>query len=86
MIEIIKRLIDERAYLSSPSCDLALDGDLYEAGLTPFAAIQLLLALETAFEIEFPERMLNRRSVSSIARVISCIREVQADEASLRAA
>ena len=86
MIEIIKRLIDEKAYLSLRSCDLALDDDLYEAGLTPFTAIQLLLALETAFEIEFPERMLNRRSVSSIARIISCIREVQAEEASLRAA
>lgn len=86
MIEVVRRLIDEKASLSSRACDLALDANLYQAGLTPFAAIQLMLALEKEFEIEFPESMLNRQSMSSINRIILCIQELQEGAAPLRAA
>jgi hypothetical protein len=34
--------------------------DLYEAGLTSHASVNLMLALEEHFEIEFRERMLGR--------------------------
>ncbi|RAK52553.1 acyl carrier protein [Phenylobacterium deserti] len=50
--------------------------DLYRAGMKSFASVQLMLALEEAFDIEFPEEMLNRatfRSASAIERAVSQI-------------
>jgi len=86
MIEAVRRLIEDKASLSMHACDLSSDADLYRASLTPFAAIQLMLALEKEFEVEFPERMLNRKSMSSIGRIVFCLRELQTAECPLRAA
>jgi hypothetical protein len=35
-----------------------------------------MLALEEHFEVEFPERMLRRRSFMSIAAIRSCLSEL----------
>ena len=50
--------------------------DLYAAGLTSFSAVRLMLALEGAFDIEFPNKMLNRRSFSSIDAITHCVEEI----------
>ena len=77
MLQTIGRLIDETGNLSTSARDLGLDADLYRAGLTPFMAIRLMLRLEREFGVEFPERMLNCRSLSSIASIRDCIRELE---------
>jgi acyl carrier protein len=76
MISTIRKLIDEHGRLPFPANSLKEDQDLYEAGLTSFAAVQLMLGLEDAFDIEFPERMLNRRSFASIASIAACLSEL----------
>ena len=50
--------------------------DLYDAGLTSFASVQLMLALESTFDVEFPEAMLTRRTFSSIAAIANSIAEL----------
>lgn len=50
--------------------------DLYDLGMTSFASVQLMLALEEAFDIEFPERMLNRRTFQSIAAIDRSVSEL----------
>jgi acyl carrier protein len=60
---------------------LADDSDLYDAGLTSFASVQLMLALEDSFGIEFPERLLNRRTFSSIVNIEQSVRELLPAEA-----
>lgn len=48
--------------------------DLYDAGMTSFASVDLMLGLEEAFGIEFPDALLTRKtfaSISSIAEVVS---------------
>ena len=81
MLQTIRRLIDETGNLSTPARDLGLNADLYLAGLTPFQAIRLMLKLERQFGVEFSERMLNCRSLSSIASIRDCIRELQSSRA-----
>lgn len=58
----------------------ALDGgaDLYAAGLSSFASVQLMLAIEEHFDIEFPDSALNRKSfqsIDAIARTVTSITE-----------
>ncbi len=57
------------------------EDDLYELGMTSFASVQLMLALEEAFDIEFPERMLNRKTFSSIAAIDRSVHELVAGRA-----
>ncbi len=52
------------------------EDDLYELGMTSFASVQLMLALEEAFDIEFPERMLNRKTFASISAIDRSVSEL----------
>ena len=76
MQEIVRRLLEEHGRLHSPVAGLLSDADLYDAGLTPFAAIRVMLALEEQFEIEFPVRMLCRQSFASIDAIAACLVEL----------
>ncbi len=59
------------------SLERVQDGDdLYELGMTSFASVQLMLALEEAFDIEFPESMLNRKTFSSISSIDRSVTEL----------
>ena len=77
MLDTLRPLIDKHARLPVKADTLADGQDLYAAGLTSFAAVQLMLALEEAFDIEFPERMLNRRSFATMESIAACINELR---------
>ncbi len=55
---------------------LADDADLYAAGLSSFASVQLMLGLEEAFDIEFPDSMLNRKSFASISAIETTVKAI----------
>lgn len=74
--EIIARTVE----LPGGVAGLADASDLYEAGMTSFGSVQLMLALEEEFDVEFPERMLNRRLFSSIASITAALSELQAEK------
>lgn len=59
-----------------PVSGLDSNADLYAAGLKSFAVVQVMLALEGAFDIEFPERMLVRRTFSSISAIEASVNEL----------
>ncbi|WP_237155167.1 acyl carrier protein [Oryzibacter oryziterrae] len=75
----IRELISKHGNLSVDVATLADEADLYAAGLSSFASVQLMLSIEDAFDIEFPDRMLNRRSFASIAAIQACVDELTAD-------
>jgi acyl carrier protein len=50
--------------------------DLYQAGLTSHASVNLMLALEEHFDVEFPERMLRRGAFASIAAIRAGLEEL----------
>jgi acyl carrier protein len=75
MMEKIRALIGQHAGLAA-GIDVTDDTDLYGAGMKSFASVQLMLALEETFEVEFPEPMLNRatfRSANAIARAVEAL-------------
>lgn len=53
--------------------------DLHAAGLTSFASVELMMALEEAFDIEYPDRMMNRRNFASVAAIESALEKIQQD-------
>ena len=76
MLQTIRTLIAENGRLPVALEAISNDQDLYAAGLTSFAAVQLMLALEDRFDVEFPEQMLNRRSFASIDAIAGCIHQL----------
>lgn len=86
MIETVRRLLQENGRLHTPIESLSNSADLYQAGLTPFAAIRTMLAIEVAFDVEFPVVMLRRQSFASIDAIVACLNEILPAQASARAA
>jgi len=76
MIDAIRNLLQEHGRLHQSVNSLTSDASLYDAGLTPFAAIRTMLALEEAFNIEFPAAMQRRQSFASIDAIAACLKEL----------
>jgi acyl carrier protein len=73
----IRPLIAEHARLRTDVDQLADDADLYEAGLTSLSTVNLMLALEEHFDVEFSDRMLGRKTFSSIQSLSDAITELK---------
>nr|WP_186399432.1 acyl carrier protein [Stappia sp. P2PMeth1] len=80
MIEDVREIIASHGKLPVDVATLADDADLYAAGLSSFASVQLMLALEERFDIEFPETMLNRKTFASISAISSAVAELAPQE------
>ncbi|TBW33875.1 acyl carrier protein [Siculibacillus lacustris] len=72
----IRELIGSRKLVPVAVDQIDVDADLYELGMTSFASVQLMLALEEAFDIEFPERMLNRKTFATLAAIDRSVAEL----------
>ncbi len=78
MKEKIREILRQHGRLSTDVATLAENGDLYEAGMTSHASVNVMLALEGQFDIEFPDRMLKRSVFQSISAISAAIEELTA--------
>ncbi len=78
MTDKIRQAISDHARLPIDIHTLEDHDDLYQAGMTSHASVNVMLALEDAFDIEFPDRMLKRTVFESIASIRAALGELQA--------
>jgi acyl carrier protein len=76
-IEKIRDVIKSYARLPVDVESLADEDDLYQAGMSSQASVNVMLGLEDAFDIEFPDRMLTRSVFESIASIRGALSELQ---------
>ena len=76
---LIRSVLREHARLPVDIDTLGDDADLFAAGMTSHASVNLMLALEDAFDIEFPDRMLTRGVFDSVSAIAAAIAELSAD-------
>jgi len=74
--ERIRAIVGEHGRLAVAVSQLNDDASLYQAGLTSHASVNLMLAIEEAFGMEFPERMLRRRTFESISSIAAAVHEL----------
>lgn len=79
MNEKIRTLLAKLGGLPVSVDNVADAADLYAAGLSSFASVQLMLGLEEAFDIEFPDHMLNRKSFASITAIEATVNTILED-------
>jgi acyl carrier protein len=72
----IRSILKEHGRLTKDADTLAADADLYQAGMTSHASVNVMLALEGEFDVEFPDAMLKRSSFESIAAIGTVIAEL----------
>jgi acyl carrier protein len=73
----IRQVLAEHARLSADLDTLSDAADLYQAGMTSHSSVNLMLALEDAFDVEFPDALLKRsvfESVDAIAEALTSLR------------
>ena len=79
MTEEIRQIIASHGRLSIDAAELAPDTDLYHAGMTSHASVNVMIALEDHFDIEFPDRMLKRSVFESIAAIEAALNELRSE-------
>jgi acyl carrier protein len=72
----IRAILKEHARLTQDVAALADEADLYQAGMTSHASVNVMLALESAFDVEFPDRMLRRGVFESVASIRAALQEL----------
>ncbi|MCL2534780.1 MAG: acyl carrier protein [Nocardiaceae bacterium] len=67
MIEsAIREVLDRHARLMEDAARIDSAADLYELGLTSHASVNVMLALEDSFDIEFPDELLRKSTFESV--------------------
>jgi acyl carrier protein len=69
MDETIRNILTEHAHLPVDVTKLSDEDDLYRAGMTSHASVNVMLAIEDEFDVEFPEAMLRKTTFESIAAI-----------------
>ena len=68
----IRKVLEVYGKLPVSVATLSDADDLYKAGLTSHASVNVMLALEDEFDVEFPQSVLRKRTFESV----DAIREV----------
>lgn len=72
----IRSILKQHGRLAQDADSLPADADLYQAGMSSHASVNVMLGLEGHFDVEFPDRMLTRSVFSSIAAIRGAIAEL----------
>lgn len=72
----IRSVLAAHGRLSKDALQLKDDDDLYAAGMTSLASVNVMLALEGEFNIEFPDQMLNRSVFASVGAIAAAVRKI----------
>jgi len=74
----IRNILREHARLTKDVDGLDDNADLFQAGMTSHASVNVMLALEGEFDVEFPDHMLKPRAFESVAAIKILIDELVA--------
>lgn len=77
MTDQIRRILKEHGRLTKDAATIGEDDDLYQAGLTSHASVNVMLALEGEFDVEFPDHMLKRSVFESINSMKGALTELK---------
>jgi acyl carrier protein len=69
VVERVRQIIREHGRLPADLEALDDEADLYQAGMTSHASVNVMLALESAFDVEFPDAMLKRTVFQSVRSI-----------------
>jgi acyl carrier protein len=69
MEDRIRNVLVEHGKLPVDLASLSDEDDLYRAGMTSHASVNVMLGLEDAFDVEFPDGMLRKSTFVSVSAI-----------------
>jgi acyl carrier protein len=69
----IRAVLRNQGRIPGDMDSIADDANLFTSGLTSLASVDVILALEERFGIEFPDHMMHRRTFESISSIASAV-------------
>ncbi len=69
----VRQVLAQQPRLSQDALTLDDTADLYQAGMTSHASVNVMLALEAEFDVEFPDHMLTRAVFASISAITAAV-------------
>jgi acyl carrier protein len=72
----IRAVLRDHARLPIDVESLHDDADLFAAGMSSHASVNVMLALEDTFDVEFPDAMLKRSVFESISAIDAAVTEL----------
>jgi acyl carrier protein len=72
----IRDIVGSYGHLPVAVEEVGLETDLFDTGMTSHATVNVMLALEETFDIEFPEELLTRETFETIAAMASVVRQL----------
>ena len=73
----VRQLLREQGSVPGDVDRLTPETDLYAAGLTSLASVDLMLALELTFDLQLPDDALNRKTFESIGSISTLIERLK---------
>jgi acyl carrier protein len=73
MQDQIREVLAAHGRMAVDASEVDDQADLYELGLTSHASVDVMLALEDAFDIEFPDEVLKKSTFASIHNIAEVI-------------
>lgn len=71
--DTIRRVLEQHGRLPVSVTSLGDGDDLYRCGLSSHASVNVMLALEDAFDVEFPDSLLRRSTFESVGAIRSAL-------------
>jgi phosphopantetheine--protein transferase-like protein len=78
----VRAVLFAHARLEADVDALTDDDDLFDAGMTSHATVTVMLELEEAFGVEFPDSMLEKRTFASVGALSGAVDQLLAGEGS----
>jgi acyl carrier protein len=69
MDEAIRSVLAEHSRIPLDMINLGDQDNLYNAGMTSHASVNVMIALEEEFDVEFPETMLRKSTFESVSAI-----------------
>ena len=69
----VRDVLEKFGKLPVPVAEIDASADLYDSGLTSHASVNVMIALEDEFDVEFPDAMLQKSTFGSIDAITSAI-------------
>jgi len=76
MDEKIRSILAEHGRFPIDVATIGDDEDLFQAGMTSHASVNVMLALEEEFDMEFPENMLNKSTFESVTAIRTALAQL----------
>jgi acyl carrier protein len=76
MDDAIRDILAKHGKLDVDAAALDEKADLYDNGLTSHACVNVMLALEETFDVEFPDELLRKETFSSITTIQGALAQI----------